>query len=141
MVHQASLANITQVADHTINKNPGDTLTLVVGFNYQGPGNWQDNFYVNLYQYTLGVINQVNNWQQLFPVTVTDPALNTPVAKEVTLNYVIPSGRTGGFGVMVYLVNDEGAGVIYLDVTAHTGCVIIGSNASVISNLTIASYS
>jgi hypothetical protein len=135
---QVSLANITQVADHTITKHPGDTLHLTIQFSYQGPGNWTDTLYVNLYQYTLGIINGVDGWQKTQDVSVTDPALDIPVTKQVTFDYPIPSGRSGGFGIEVSLQNYGDA--IYLDVAGHTGCVIIPSQASTITNLTVVSF-
>ena len=131
-MHQVSLANITQAVTQTVTKKPGDKLHLVINFNYQGPGNWSDQLYVNLYQYTFGVVDEVSasGWAQQFPVSVTDASLDTPVSKQITIDYVIQSGRTGGYGVMVYLVNNKDAGVIYMDVAAHTGCVIISTAAA-----------
>jgi hypothetical protein len=136
-MHQVSLANIPLIVTQTVTKKPGDKLHLTIQFSYQGPGNWSDQLYVNLYQYTDYVVNQVSaaGWAQKFDVSVTDASPDTPVAKQVTVDYVIQSGRTGGYGVMVYLVNNKDAGVVYLDVAAHTGAVII--SAAVTPTLTL----
>lgn len=146
---RASLSNIHQdsikgVSNKQITKMPGDTLTLVVDYSYAGPGNWTDQFHVGLwYIGLLGVVVEVTNtgWPQEFPVSYSEVA-QTPVALETTLPYKIQSGRNGNYGVLIYLVNNKDAGVIYLDVPAEDASIVnIGGTAATITGLTVVSFS
>ena len=122
-----------------INKNAGDKLHINVQFAYQGPGDWTGDLYVNLYGKTLGIKNEVNGAEMRFPITVTARA-DTPVVQQVpTVDYTIPNrpGETLGLTVKITATNglDALSNIIDLD-----NVVVIASTTSVITNLTVVSY-